>query len=105
MKNLLRSSLVRLTLDSLLLMVFFSLLTSFVEATYTFGLLGTDIPPEIVYVFFLLSPILLLLFPRLQDNRAFSLAAGSLGLFTGPSAFPSTPAGECYLQGWAAACS
>ena len=27
-----------------------------IDATYTFGLLGTDIPPDVVYVLFLFSP-------------------------------------------------
>lgn len=57
-----------------------SALTAFVEATYIFGLLGTDIPPEIAFVLFLLSPFLLLILPRLVDNRVFRLAAGGLGL-------------------------
>jgi len=80
MKRSIDSSTAGVVLDSILIFAFFAALTSFVEATYIFGLLGTDIPPEIVYVLFLLSPFLLLLYPRLADNRIFMLSTGSLGL-------------------------
>lgn len=40
---------------------FFQLITEFIEGIYVFGLLGTDIPPEMVCVLFLFSPILLIL--------------------------------------------
>src|SRR5512135_49026 len=43
---------------------FFQLLTDFVAAVYAFGLLGTDIPPEIATVLVLFSPVLLLRFRR-----------------------------------------
>ena len=43
---------------------FFQLLTDFVAAVYAFGLLGTDIPPEIATVLVLFAPILLLLMRR-----------------------------------------
>ncbi len=43
---------------------FFQLLTDFVAAVYAFGLLGTDIPPEIVTVLILFAPVLLLLMRR-----------------------------------------
>ena len=69
-----------LLLDSILAFAFFSALTVFVEATYIFGLLGTDIPPEIAYVLFLVSPFLLLIYPRISEKRAFMLLAGGLGL-------------------------
>ncbi len=42
----------------------FQLMTSFIEGIYAFGLLGTDIPPELVSVVVLFSPLLLLVFPR-----------------------------------------
>jgi len=41
-------------------MTFFQLLTEFVEAIYLFGLLGTEIPPEIGLVILFFSPLLLL---------------------------------------------
>ena len=45
-------------------LVFLQLLTDFVEAIYAFGLLGTDIPNEIITVLLFLSPLVLLFFPR-----------------------------------------
>jgi endonuclease/exonuclease/phosphatase family metal-dependent hydrolase len=41
---------------------FFQLITEFVEAVYLFGLLGSDIPPEIGMVLLYLSPLLLFFF-------------------------------------------
>lgn len=46
---------------TLLFFFFFVLITSFVEGIYAFGLLGTNIPVEIISVLFLLSPVVLLL--------------------------------------------
>ncbi len=43
---------------------FFQLLTDFVASVYAFGLLGTDIPPEIATVLVLFAPVLLLLMRR-----------------------------------------
>ncbi len=80
MKRYIDSPTAGAALDSIMIFAFFAALTSFVEATYIFGLLGTDIPPEIVYVLFLLSPFLLLLYPKLADGRIFMLSTGSLGL-------------------------
>jgi endonuclease/exonuclease/phosphatase family metal-dependent hydrolase len=74
--------------DSLLFMIFFSLLTGFIEATYTFGLLGTDIPPEIVCVLFLFSPFLLLLAPRSLDSRRFAIIMGGLAIAAWATSLP-----------------
>ncbi|OGO47091.1 MAG: hypothetical protein A2Z30_00270 [Chloroflexi bacterium RBG_16_64_43] len=54
---------VRVALIAILFLAFFQLLAEFVETVYAFGLMGTGIPPEIVCVALLLSPILLLI-PR-----------------------------------------
>ncbi len=67
-------------IESITVFAFLCSLTVFIEATYIFGLLGTDIPAEIAYVLFLLSPFLLLLRPRLVESRIFMTAAGCLGL-------------------------
>jgi endonuclease/exonuclease/phosphatase family metal-dependent hydrolase len=80
MKKILEAPVTTIARDSLLCLAFFSLITGFIEATYTFGLLGTDIPPEVVYVLFLFSPFLLLLAPRSLDSRGFRLATGGLAL-------------------------
>lgn len=73
-----------LFLFSVMFMVFFHLLTTLVEATYAFGLLGVGIPPEIIYVLFLLSPILLLFYPQIlrgKTGRGLALLSGLAGLF------------------------
>lgn len=46
-------------LYGLLFAAFFWLLTRFVEAIYTLGLLGVEIPPEVGSVVLLLSPLVL----------------------------------------------
>jgi endonuclease/exonuclease/phosphatase family metal-dependent hydrolase len=75
-------------LDSLLLLALLSALTGFIEATYTFGLLGTDLPPELLFVLLLLSPVLLLPFSRLLESGAFTVAAGGLGLACWAASLP-----------------
>ena len=51
----------RTTVYAVFFLFFFQLLADFVEAIYAFGLLGTNIPPEIVAVLLFFSPLLLLL--------------------------------------------
>ena len=58
-------------------LLFFQLLADFIEAVYAFGLLGTGIPPEIVSVLFLFSPILLFLFPKRLPRWLF-LGSGAV---------------------------
>jgi len=53
-----------ITLFSILFLFFFQLISEFVEAIYAFGLMGTSIPPEIVSVLFLFTPLLLFLFRK-----------------------------------------
>jgi hypothetical protein len=55
-----RERLVEISLFAVLFLVFFQLLTTFIEKTYVFGLLQTDIPAEIAFVLFLLLPVILL---------------------------------------------
>lgn len=49
---------------AVLFLFFFQLLSDFIAAIYAFGLMGTSLPVEIVYVFLLFSPVALLLFRR-----------------------------------------
>ena len=49
-------------LHGLLFLIFFQLLSDFVEAIYAFGLMGTGIPAEIAFVLFFFSPLILLIF-------------------------------------------
>ena len=53
-------SFLKIVLPAIIFMIFFQLLTEFVEAIYLFGLLGTEIPTEIGLVILFFSPILLL---------------------------------------------
>jgi endonuclease/exonuclease/phosphatase family metal-dependent hydrolase len=62
---------------SLLFLIALQLLTDFVEALYAFGLFGTGIPPEIVAVLCLLSPLLLVVLPGGLSRRS-TLALGLL---------------------------
>jgi endonuclease/exonuclease/phosphatase family metal-dependent hydrolase len=52
-----------IALYGLLSLFFLQLLSEFVEAVYAFGLLNTSLPPELITVLVLLSPLLLLLLP------------------------------------------
>jgi endonuclease/exonuclease/phosphatase family metal-dependent hydrolase len=52
-----------IALYGLLFLFFLQLLSEFVEAVYAFGLMNTNIPPELVTVLVLFSPLLLLLIP------------------------------------------
>ena len=54
----------KIVLYSTLFLFFFQLIADFMEATYTFGLMGLAMPIEAISVLLLLSPILLLLAPR-----------------------------------------
>ena len=60
----------RTLLYSLLFLLFFQLVSDFVETIYTFGLLGTNIPPQIVSVLLFFSPLILLFFKRGLPRQA-----------------------------------
>jgi len=62
--RLLREQNRKIALYGILFLLFFQLLSDFVEAIYAFGLMGTSLPVEIVYVLLLFSPLVLLLFRR-----------------------------------------
>jgi len=53
-----------ITLFGIFFLFFIQLISDFVEAIYAFGLMGTSIPPEIVSVLFLFSPLLLFFFRK-----------------------------------------
>ena len=48
----------------LVFVLFFQLTPDFIESVYVFGLLGTEIPPEIISILLFFSPVLLLFFAR-----------------------------------------
>jgi endonuclease/exonuclease/phosphatase family metal-dependent hydrolase len=63
-ENAVRSSTtLRIILYCVLFLVFFQLIADFIEATYTFGLMGMGMPVEAVSVLLLLSPVFLLALP------------------------------------------
>ena len=66
-------------LHGLLFLIFFQLLSDFVEAIYAFGLMGTGIPAEIAFVLFFFSPLLLLVLPGGLRGRSLT-AVGLLML-------------------------
>jgi endonuclease/exonuclease/phosphatase family metal-dependent hydrolase len=66
-----------IALYGLLSLFFLQLLSEFVEAVYAFGLLNTSLPPELVTVLVLLSPLLLLLLPGGMPSGGL-LALGEL---------------------------
>ena len=68
-----------LLLWSIMFLFFFQLLTEFVEGIYLYGLLGTDIPPEIGLVVLFLVPFLLF-FSRKSPSDTWIKLLGSLGL-------------------------
>lgn len=51
-------------LSSIFFLFFFQLLSDFIESIYAFGLLGTSIPPELVSVLVLFTPLTLLFFRK-----------------------------------------
>jgi endonuclease/exonuclease/phosphatase family metal-dependent hydrolase len=57
------TALLSIVLYGLLSLFFLQLLSEFIESVYAFGLLKTNIPPELIAVLLLFSPLLLLLFP------------------------------------------
>lgn len=62
---------------SLVFLLFFQLVSDFIESVYTFGLLGTDIPPEMVSIVLFFTPLLLLFKKRLPLKTVFYLAGAA----------------------------
>ncbi len=56
-----------------LLLFFFQLLSTFIDATYAFGLLGTSFPVEAVSILLLFTPVLWLVLPRRNMHVSFSI--------------------------------
>lgn len=84
--------------DTALLAIFFfvllQLITGLVEATYAFGLLSVDIPPETVFVLFLFAPLLLLIYPSVLDGKAgqiFTVVTLVLAMLSWPASLALDP--------------
>ncbi len=60
---------------ALFFLFFLQLLTAFIEATYTFGLLSTSLPPEVASVVLFFTPFLLLPFRRGLPRRVLLFLA------------------------------
>ena len=75
-----KPSVARTILFSLVFLLFFQLVADFIETIYTFGLLGTNIPPEVVSILFFFSPLILLFIRRRLPNRSALLLAGAAAL-------------------------
>ncbi len=82
----------------LVFLFFFQLSADFIEAIYTFGLLGTDIPPEIVCVLLFFTPLLLLFFAKRLPHNAILALAGGAGVARA-LAVGMTPAGKMLVSG------
>jgi len=70
----------RTILYSLVFLLFFQLVADFVETIYTFGLLETDIPPEIASIVLFFSPLILLFFRRGLSQRSGLILAGGVAV-------------------------
>lgn len=67
-------------LISLVFLLFFQLVSDFIETVYTFGLLGTSVPPEIASVLLFFSPALLLLRRKPLPKGTALVLAGALAV-------------------------
>src|SRR5574340_157383 len=65
---------------SLTLLLFLQMVSDFIESVYAFGLLGTDIPPEMVSIVLFFSHVVLLFFKHRPPLRAGLILAGLAAL-------------------------
>lgn len=65
---------------SLGFLLFFQLVSDFIESVYTFGLLGTEIPPEMVSIVVFFTPALLLFFKQKLPLRTVYWLAGAAAI-------------------------
>jgi len=65
---------------SLVFLFFFQIVSDFVESVYTFGLLGTSVPPEIVSVLLFFTPVLLFFIHRPPPRRTALILAVMLAV-------------------------
>ncbi len=60
---------------TLIFLFFFQLVPDFIESVYAFGLLGTNIPPQVISILFFFSPVVLLFFPKRIPSQLLYLVA------------------------------
>jgi endonuclease/exonuclease/phosphatase family metal-dependent hydrolase len=87
----------------LIFLLFFQLVSDFVETIYTFGLLGTNIPPEIVSVLFFFTPLILLFFRRGLPYR-FALVLAGVAALAHPLEVMLGPKGKMLVSGLGVGC-
>jgi len=87
----------------LLFLLFFQLVSDFVETIYTFGLLGTNIPPEIVSVLLFFTPLILLFFRRGLPYRVI-LALAAVVALAHPLEVMLDPKGKMLVSGLGVGC-
>lgn len=90
------------TLLAVFFFILLQLITGLVEATYAFGLLSVDIPPETVFVLFLFAPVLLLIYPRVLDGRTgqiFTVVTSVLATVSWPASMAFDPRGKMIFCG------
>jgi endonuclease/exonuclease/phosphatase family metal-dependent hydrolase len=87
----------------LLFLLFFQLVSDFIETIYTFGLLGTNIPPEIVSVLLFFTPLVLLCFRRGLSYRV-ALALAGIAALTHPLEVMLDPKGKMLASGLGVGC-
>jgi endonuclease/exonuclease/phosphatase family metal-dependent hydrolase len=87
----------------LLFLLFFQLVSDFIETIYTFGLLGTNIPPEIVTVLLFFTPLVLLCFRRGLSYRVV-LALAGIAALAHPLEVMLDPKGKMLASGLGVGC-
>ncbi|MBN1536477.1 MAG: endonuclease/exonuclease/phosphatase family protein [Anaerolineales bacterium] len=102
-KSTTRSQWFRIAFFALIFLLFFQLVPDFIESVYTFGLMGTDIPPQIISILFFFSPCLLLLFPRLISDRTMYLLA-ALSALARAVEVAAGPSGKMLASGFGVGC-
>jgi endonuclease/exonuclease/phosphatase family metal-dependent hydrolase len=94
-----RERLVEVSLFAVFFLVFFQLLTTFIETTYVFGLLQTDIPIEIAAVLFLFMPVVLLFIKKPASNEVLLYLGLAILVSRGASLLLDTR-GQMLLSGF-----
>ncbi len=87
----------------LVFLLFLQLVSDFVETIYTFGLLGTNIPPEIVSVVLFFTPLILLFF---RSGLPYRVALGLAGVaaLAHPLEVMLEPKGKMLISGLGVGC-
>jgi endonuclease/exonuclease/phosphatase family metal-dependent hydrolase len=88
---------------ALVFLLFFQLVSDFIETIYAFGLLGTNIPPEIASVLLFFSPLILLFFRHGLPKRVALFLAGAAALIH-PLEVMLDPKGKMLVSGLGVGC-